>query len=58
MVKIPPANAGDLDSIPESETSPRGGNGNPLHYSCLENPLDREASVATVHRVTKESDIT
>ena len=36
-------NAGDLGSIPGSERSPREGNGNPLQYSCLENPMDRGA---------------
>ena len=36
-------NAGDLDSIPESERLPGEGNGNPLQYSCLENSMDREA---------------
>ena len=35
-------NAGDLGSIPELGRSPGGGNGNPLQYSCLENPMDRE----------------
>ena len=39
--------------IPESGRSPRGGHGNPLRYSCLENPKDRQAWQATVHRVTK-----
>ena len=60
MVKNPPANAGDLrDSglIPGSGRSPGGGHGNPLQYSCLENPMDREAWWAIVHRVT-ESDTT
>ena len=48
-----PANGGDADSIPESGRSPGGGHGNPLDYSCLENPMDRVASqVHTVHRVT------
>ena len=54
MVKNLPANAGDIGdvgSIPESERSPGGGNGNPLQYSCLENTMDREAWRATVHRV-------
>ena len=32
---------GDLDSIPESRRSPRGGHGSPLQYSCLKNPMDR-----------------
>ena len=35
-------NAGDLGSVPGSGRSPGGGNGNPLQYSCLENPMDRE----------------
>ena len=48
-----PANAGDLGSIPGSGRSPAEGNGNPLQYSCLENPMDRGAWQATVHRVTK-----
>ena len=50
--------AGDRGSIPGSERSPGGGNGNPLQYSCLENPTDRGAWWATVHGVTKESDMT
>ena len=44
--KNPPANAGDVgdtSSIPGSGRSPRGGNGNPLQYACLENPVDRGA---------------
>ena len=55
MVKNPPANAGDAGSIPGSGRSPGGGNGNPLKYSCLENPMDREAGRVIVHGVT-ESD--
>ena len=43
LVKNPPANAGDVSLIPGSEESPGEGNGNPLQYSCLENPLDRGA---------------
>ena len=39
MVKNPPANAGDMGLIPGSGRSPGGGNGNPLQYSCLENPM-------------------
>ena len=35
--------AGDVDLVPGSERSPKGGNGNPLQYSCLENPMDRGA---------------
>ena len=53
-----PANAGDLGSIPGSGRSPGEGNGHPLQYSCLENPMDRGAWQATVHEVTKESDMT
>ena len=55
-VKSPPASAGDvtdLDSIPRSWRSPGGGHGNPLQYSCLENPLDRGAWQAAVHWVAK-----
>ena len=43
MVKNLPPNAGDLGSIPESGRSPGEENGNPLQYSCLENPMDRES---------------
>ena len=46
-------NAGDLGSIPELGRSPGGGHGNPLQYSCLENPMDRGAWPATVHGVEK-----
>ena len=45
-----------MGSIPGLGRSPGEGNGNPLQYSCLENPMDREAWRATVHRVTKEFD--
>ena len=54
-------NAGDTEdtvSIPESGRSPEGGHGNPLKYSCLENPMDRGTWQATVHRVGKELDTT
>ena len=44
---------GDPGSIPGSGRSPGEGNGNPLKYSCLENPMDRGAWQATVHGVTK-----
>jgi len=50
------ANAGDIrdtGSIPGLGRSPGGGHGNPLQYSCLENPMDRGAWRATVHRVAK-----
>ena len=50
MVKTLPANAG---SIPESGRSAGEGPGNPIQYSCLENPMDRENWWAVVHRVTK-----
>ena len=43
VVKNLAANAGDMGSVPGSGRSPGGGNGNPLQYSCLDNPMDREA---------------
>ena len=46
-------NEGDPGLSPVLEKSPGGGNGNPLQYSCLENPMDGGAWQATVHRVTK-----
>ena len=55
VVKNPPSNARDVGSIPGSGRSPGEGNGNPLQYSCLENPVDRGAWWAPVHGVT-ESD--
>ena len=58
VVKNPPANAGDAGSIPGSGRFPEGGNGYPLQYSCLENPMDRGAWRAIVHGVTKEADMT
>ena len=48
-VKASACNAGDLGSIPGSGRSPGEGNGNPLQYPCLENPMDRGAWWATVH---------
>ena len=45
--------AGDPGSIPGSERPPGGGHGNPLPYSCLENPMDRGAWGATVHGVAQ-----
>ena len=56
IIKNPPANAGDVRdmvSIPGSGRSPAGGNGNPLQYSCLKNPMDRGAWQATAHGVAK-----
>ena len=47
--------AGDTGSILELARSPGGGNGNPVHYSSLENPMDRGAWWAMVHGVAKES---
>ena len=56
VVKNLPANAGDVrdaGSIPELGRSPGEGNGYPLQYSCLENPMDRGAWWATVYRVSE-----
>ena len=56
VVKDPPANARDsrdVGSVPESGRSPGGGNGNPLQYSCLGNPMDRGSWQATVQQVAK-----
>ena len=56
VVKNLPANAGDIrdtDSVPGSGRSPGGGHGNPLQYSCLENPPGRGARRATVYGVKK-----
>ena len=53
VVKNPPANTGGLGSVPELGRFPNIGNGNPLQYSCLENPMDRGAWQATVYGVTK-----
>ena len=55
MVKKPQCNVGDMRDeglIPGSGRSPGGGHGNPFQYSCLENPMDREAWQARVHGVT------
>ena len=56
VVKNPPGNAGDIGdmgSISGLGRSPGGGHGNPLQYSCLENPMDRGTWWATVHKVAK-----
>ena len=53
-----PCPAGDAGWTPGWGRSPGIGNGNPLQYSCLGNPMDRRAWWATVHGVTKESDMT
>ena len=50
-------NVGDLGSIPGLERSPGGGHGNPLQYSCLENPMDRGAWGATAHGVSKSHSV-
>ena len=58
VVKNPPANAGDTGDvglISGLGRSPGGGNGNPLQYSCLENPMDRGAWRATVHGVAESN---
>ena len=55
VVKNPPATAEDVrdvGSIPGSRRSPGGGQGNPLQYSCLENPMDRGTGRAMAHGVT------
>ena len=53
MVKCLAYNAGDLGLIPESRRSSGEGNGKPIQYSCLENPMDGEAWWATVHGIAK-----
>ena len=56
MVKNPPVSTGEIrnnGSVPGSGRSPGDRNVNPLHYSCLENPMDREAWQSTVHSVAK-----
>ena len=55
MVENLPANPGDEGLIPELGRSPGEGNGNPLLYSRLGNPMDRGARQATIHGITKES---
>ena len=61
VVKNPPANAGDIrdmSSIPGSGRSPGGGHGNPLQYSCLENPMDKRSLAGYGPNSQKESDTT
>ena len=53
VVKDTPTNAGDVGWIPGLGRSPGGGHGNPLQYSCLENPMGRGAGQATVHGVAE-----
>ena len=57
----PPVNAGDvrdMGSVPSLGTSPGGGLGNPLQYSCLENPMDRGVWWATVQRGVDTTEVT
>ena len=58
VVKNPPANAGDVNSLPGLGRSSGEGNGNPFQYSCLENTMGIGAWQATVQGVTKELDMT
>ena len=58
MVRNPPAKAGEVGLIPGSGRCPGGGNGSPLQYPCLENPMDRGAWQATAHGDCKEMDTT
>jgi len=58
VVKNPPANARAAGLIPGLGRSPGEGNGNPLQYSCLGNPMDRGAWWATVHGFVKELGVT
>jgi len=53
VVKNPPANVGDVGSIPRLGRAPGEGNGNWLQYTCLGNPMDRETWWATLHGITK-----
>ena len=53
VVKNPPTNVGDMDSIPGSGRLPGEGNGSPLQYSCLGNPMDRRTWRAAVHGVAR-----
>ena len=55
VVKNLPANARDIGFILGSIRSPGGGNGNPLQYSCQENPMDRGVREALVHRVAEHT---
>ena len=56
-VKASASNVGDSDSIPGLGRSPGEGNGNPLQYSCLRNPINRGARQATIHGVAEKLDI-
>ena len=56
--KEPAYNAGDVGSVLGSGRSPGEGNGNPLQYSCLENPMEKGTWQATFHGLSKELDMT
>ena len=56
--KEPAYNAGDVASVLGSGRSPGEGNGNPLQYSCLENPMEKGTWQATFHGLSKELDMT
>ena len=58
VIKNTPANTGDVGLIPGSGRSPGEGNGNPLQYSCLENPIDGGDWCAIIHWIAKQSDKT
>ena len=58
VVENLPASAGDMGLIPGLGKSPGEGNGNPLQYSCLENPIDRGAWWAIIHEAEEELDTT
>ena len=58
VAKNPPANVGDMGSVPGLGESSEEGNGNPLQDSCLENCMDKGAWTAAVHVITKGSDTT
>ena len=58
VVKNPPADPGDMGSVPGLGRSPGKGNGKPLQNACLGNPMDRGAWQATVHGVIRESCMT
>ena len=58
VVKTSPSDAGNVGSIPGSGRSPGGGRGNPLQYSCLENPYGQRSLVGYSSRGHRESDTT
>ena len=58
VVKNSPANAGNMDPVPQSRQSLGKRNGNPLWHSCLGNPMDRGAWRAIVHGAARESETT